>query len=230
MRDGVSFCSACGSPVGAQPTRDGWKDTKRFFLAFGLIAAYILGSYLVSNWEDYKAVLAFDLGFFLLVVFMALVFGRSLFASLKPKALSVPRALMYLGMQAVLTLFVLITMPWIIDLFDLEDQDYSTIFLWSPFPLALSLVSTAVFPALTEELAFRGILFLQLDRLSGTQAAIMVTGILFAFVHFSMLSMYWLLLAGLLYGWVRAREGHIWVGVVLHMLHNTTVVVLEFAG
>lgn len=121
-------------------------------------------------------------------------------------------------------------MPWIVDLFDLEDQDYSTIFLWSPFPLALSLVSTAVFPALTEELAFRGILFLQLDCLSGTQAAIMVTGILFAFVHFSMLSMYWLLLAGLLYGWVRAREGHLWVGVVLHMLHNATVVVLEFAG
>lgn len=216
--------------MGTRPTRDGWKDTKRFFLAFGLIAAYILGSYFVSIWEDYKAVLAFDLGFFLLVVFMALVFGRTLFASLKPKALSVPRALSYLGLQAMLTLFVLITMPWIIDLFDLEDQDYSTIFLWSPFPLALSLVSTAVFPALTEELAFRGILFLQLDRLSGTQAAIMVTGILFAFVHFSMLSMYWLLLAGLLYGWVRAREGHLWVGVVLHMLHNATVVVLEFAG
>lgn len=206
---------------------DGWRDTVRFLWAAGLVIAYILGSYLVDNWVDHTMVLAFDAGFLILVIVVAFAFNRALGNGLRPRATTPARILTYIGLQAALSALVFFTIPWISRVFELEDLSYTAIFLWSDHPLLFSLLSIAVMPALTEELAFRGILFGQLQRLTTVNSAIIVTGLLFAFVHFSMLGMYWLFPAGLLYGWIRAREGHIWWGVLLHMTHNAVVVIQE---
>jgi membrane protease YdiL (CAAX protease family) len=225
----ASFCTACGHAVA--PVEDpahGWRDTKRFFWAFGLVALYILGSYLVEDWTDYQAVLAWDAAFFILVVGVSISFSRSLGGALVPRAITVDRLFTYLIAQAVLSYVVISTGPWLNRVFELEEVSYSAIFYTSPYPMLLALLSTAVFPAVTEELAFRGVFFGQLQRLMGGASAAIVSAILFATVHFAMLSMYWLLPAGLLFGWIRHREGHIWWGVLLHMSHNALVVWLEF--
>jgi len=225
----ASFCTACGHAT--SPPEDithGWRDTKRFFWAFGLVAMYIPGSYLVEEWTDYRAVLAWDAAFFLLVLGVSIFFSRALGGALVPRRISIDRFFTYLIAQAVLSFVVVSTGPWLNRLFDLEEVSYSSIFVGSPAPLLLAMLSTAVFPAITEELAFRGLFFGQLQRLMGGASAVIVSAILFATVHFAMLSMYWLLPAGLLFGWIRHREGHIWWGVLLHMSHNALVVWLEF--
>jgi membrane protease YdiL (CAAX protease family) len=225
----ASFCTACGQAVAlGEDAGQGWRDTKRFFWAFGLVALYILGSYLVEEWTDYRAVLAWDAAFFLLVAGVSVFFSRALGGALVPRAISLDRLFTYLIAQAVLSFVVISTGPWLNRAFGLEELSYSAIFYGSPHPLLLTLLSTAFFPAITEELAFRGLFFGQLQRLMGGASVVIVSAILFATVHFAMLSMYWLLPAGLLFGWIRHREGHIWWGVLLHMSHNALVVWLEF--
>lgn len=230
LADTARFCPGCGAPREAAPASTGqWRDVVRFFWAVGLIIVYILASHAVDDWVDYQRVLAFDAGFLLLVMGVAAVFHKELGPSLIPRSIGPARLLLYVGLQIVLSCFVLYTVPRLNAALGFEDVGSNWIFLGSPAPLLLALLSTAVLPALTEELGFRGILFGQLERLTGSGSAIIVTAIIFAFVHFSMLSMYWLLPAGLLYGWIRAREGHIWLGVLLHMAHNAAVVFTEFA-
>lgn len=230
MAGTANFCPGCGTPrVTAEASGGTWRDTTNFLWAAGLIIVYILGSHLVEDWVDYKRVLAFDAGFLILVASVTVVFHKHLGPSLVPRMIAPGRFALYAGLQLVLSCIVLYTIPRLNAALGTESGDYSWIFLGSPYPLLLSLLSTAVMPALTEELAFRGILFGQLERLTGRASTVIVTAIVFAFIHFSMLSMFWLLPAGLLYGWIRAREGHIWWGVLFHMAHNATVVFTEFA-
>lgn len=225
----AAFCTSCGAPARANaPNLNGWRDTKRFLWSFGLIAFYIAGSHIIDGWTDYRALLAWDFAFFLLVVGVAVHFNRAMGGALRPRRISGERVLIYLFAQVVLTCLVVVTMPWLNRAFGLEEVSYTALFRSSPWPLLLSILSTAVFPAITEELAFRGLLFGQLRQLTGDVPAIIVQGILFATLHFAMLSMYWLLPAGLLYGWIRHREGHIWCGVLLHLTHNGLVVLMEF--
>jgi uncharacterized protein len=223
------FCTVCGAAFDPPPPPIAAKrDLDRFFWAMGLIGSYIISSYLIDEWADYRRVLAFDVGFLLLVVIMGIALRRDLIGALRVRVPQVQRLFTYAILQAALTWFVFRSMPYIVDRFDLEERSYSALFLDSPHPLLLSILSIAVFPALTEELAFRGILFGQLQRLTTGTSAVVVTAILFAFVHFAVLGLYWLLPCGLLYGWIRHREGHIWWGVLLHACHNSLVVLQEF--
>jgi uncharacterized protein len=223
------FCPDCGTerPDTGTPTGT-WSDTIRFLWAAGLIIAYILATHIGAGWTDYQAVLAVDAGFLLLVCGVAVFFHKELRPTTRPRRLTLDRFLTYLIAQLAITCLALFGTTWLSHALGLEELSYTWVFRLSPAPLLFSLLSTAVMPAVTEELAFRGILFGQLERLSGTASAVIVTGILFAFVHFSMLSVFWLVPVGLLYGWIRAREGHIWLGMAFHMAHNALVVFQEF--
>ncbi len=78
----------------------------------------------------------------------------------------------------------------------------------------------AVFPAVFEELAFRGIIVPQLKRVLRTNETIAVSAIMFVILHLSILSAPHLLLVGGLTGYLRLRSKSIWPCVLLHFTHN----------
>lgn len=96
------------------------------------------------------------------------------------------------------------------------------------YPVVLSLISIAVFPALFEEIAFRGVLFTQLNRVMSTTATIGVTAIAFSILHLSPISLIWIFPIGLVTGWLRMKTGVIWYGMILHFTYNATIVLLYF--
>lgn len=81
---------------------------------------------------------------------------------------------------------------------------------------------TAVLPALLEELAYRGYLLQVLMKVMDKQQAIFITSVLFALVHLSVLSLFWLVPFAWLLGHVAVKEKTIWYGVVIHFLFNLT--------
>jgi membrane protease YdiL (CAAX protease family) len=94
-------------------------------------------------------------------------------------------------------------------------------------PMQVLLV--AVFPAMFEELFFRGIAMEPLRRIMGPTMALVVTSVTFAFVHLSPLVLPVHLGLGFVLGWMRLKTGSLWPGVALHFAHNF-LVVLDPAG
>ncbi|MGL4549911.1 MAG: CPBP family glutamic-type intramembrane protease, partial [Gemmataceae bacterium] len=117
-----------------------------------------------------------------------------------------------------------------------EHQDLvkKTLAQWRELPAALLVVAMALLPALCEEFMFRGFLLRALLRGGPAWQAVMTTAALFAafhlFVHNSLAVERFApsLAMGLVLGTLAWASGSIWPGVVLHALHNATLVLMAY--
>lgn len=98
----------------------------------------------------------------------------------------------------------------------------------APNPLLYAIIFTAVFPAIFEELAFRGVVFSRGKGVFSLKQSIWLSSILFTFLHLSYLSFVWILPFAWVLGYLRARYRTVFYGIVIHFLHNFTAVVLEY--
>jgi membrane protease YdiL (CAAX protease family) len=115
-------------------------------------------------------------------------------------------------------------------LFGVEPGTPDDPFVAAGFGLGSQVLWIAVMPGFWEELAFRGLMFERLRTVVSPQQAVVVTAMLFAIIHVSPLSMPYLLLMGLVLGWLRLRSGSLLPGMVLHAAHNLVIVLLEDAS
>ena len=85
-----------------------------------------------------------------------------------------------------------------------------------------------VFPAIMEEIAFRGLLQHWLEIAVRPTKAMLLSAILFAGLHFSLVSLPYLFLVGLLLGWMKYRTRSLYPSMLVHFLHNLTVVLIAY--
>ena len=89
--------------------------------------------------------------------------------------------------------------------------------------LWVGLLVFALMPAITEELAFRGYILSGLERTYSTRTAIILSALLFGFLHV-LLSLFQQFfgaaLLGLILGAIAVRTGSLWPGVVFHFVNN----------
>lgn len=95
--------------------------------------------------------------------------------------------------------------------------------------LVLNLVSTAVLPALVEEMVFRGYVLGAL-RPQGDGLAIVFSALLFGLLHGNLLQIPFAFILGLIFAYLTVQTGSIWPAVLIHFLTNATSVCLEYAG
>lgn len=93
-----------------------------------------------------------------------------------------------------------------------------------------AVVLLCVFPAVTEEVGFRGLLQPMMAGALDRKKAIWGVALLFAAIHLSAFSFPYLILVGLLLGWVRDRTGSLYPGMLIHALHNWFVVAFYWLG
>lgn len=99
-------------------------------------------------------------------------------------------------------------------------------------PLGVKLIALAIVPALCEELFFRGFLLRAFRSAMSPAVAIVVSAMLFGLFHVLVRDALMLerfpptALLGLVLGWLAIRTGSLWPGVVLHVVHNTTILLL----
>lgn len=109
-----------------------------------------------------------------------------------------------------------------------ETYIYLHVYKESKHPLLMALIFIGVFPAVFEELAFRGFVFNNLQELAGSKSAIWGSAFLFGLVHLSLLSLIWIVPFGLLLSYFRNKYSTLFFGVIGHFTHNSTVVMIEY--
>jgi len=81
-----------------------------------------------------------------------------------------------------------------------------------------------LFPAITEEIAFRGLVQHWLVSAIAPMRALLIASALFMALHFSVLSAPYLLLVGMLLGWAKLKTGSLYPSMLIHFLHNFIVI------
>ncbi len=94
----------------------------------------------------------------------------------------------------------------------------------SVIPLFLLVVVAA---PIGEEFFFRGFLLSLLRRRTSTNAAIAVTALLFAVMHFYILGFLSVLVSGVFLGWLYVASNNIWRPIMAHGVSNAVVLVLS---
>lgn len=110
--------------------------------------------------------------------------------------------------------------------------DYAVDFGDSPkgiFGFLLSLIATAIVPALVEEFACRGIL-LGLLKKHGTTFAIVASSIAFGIMHGNFEQIPFATLVGLILGYIYVKTESIWCCVTVHFVNNSISVILTYLG
>lgn len=87
------------------------------------------------------------------------------------------------------------------------------------------LFSTAVIPALFEELFFRGFLYEGFKKARGARFAIIMTSVLFGFFHMNIQQILYAVVLGIVLAILREVTGSIWAGCLYHFVNNGWAVV-----
>jgi uncharacterized protein len=83
-----------------------------------------------------------------------------------------------------------------------------------------------IWPAISEEIGFRGLLQHWLQVAISPSRAVLLTAFLFAVMHFSIISFPYLFGLGALLGWAKWKTGSLYPSMLIHFLHN--LIVIEF--
>jgi membrane protease YdiL (CAAX protease family) len=95
--------------------------------------------------------------------------------------------------------------------------------------LLVRLLVMALFPAVLEEVFFRGILQRLFLKWSGNaMLSIGVAALLFSLLHFKYTQFFPILWAGILLGFIYHKSGNLTYSILAHFIHNASLVVLSF--
>lgn len=97
-------------------------------------------------------------------------------------------------------------------------------------PGGVMVVVMCILPAITEEIAFRGLVQHWLTVAIGPWRALLLASGLFTILHFSIISAPYLFLAGMLMGWARLKTGSLYPSMLIHLLHNFLVIEFLWPG
>ena len=90
-----------------------------------------------------------------------------------------------------------------------------------------AVLAVAVYPAVVEELAFRGLIVPRLGRVMTGGQTVAVSGAMFAVLHLNVTAVPVLLPIGVLLAVLRRRSGSLWPCILMHLTHNGAVLAAE---
>ena len=234
------FCAACSTPYKHPETvlptvepayvSDGTLIARRAPSALRVFWTYfavVLGSAIIDETafhaDDLGARLIFGtVAIGLTTCIVAAIYWRSLAVQLKRVGFASPSAWIGLAALAPLLginyLYQMRFLHWAGAQFaPLGDPNWSQWGLITVFCLL---------PAVSEELAFRGLLQHWLQAALTPARAVVIASALFAAMHFSILSFPYLFLVGLVLGWTKWKTQSLYPSMLIHFLHNLIVIEL----
>jgi membrane protease YdiL (CAAX protease family)/ribosomal protein S27AE len=173
-----------------------------WLIIFDGVMAFTAVAFFAYNWKDNKEVL-------------------------KWKSFSWQKLAAYAAIAMSASLLVHYSVGWLNVTIYSKEVSYYNFFEQYGYGKILLISFTAVFPALFEELGYRGYLLQTLLKATDTQQAIYISAFLFAIIHLSFISLFWLIPFALFLGYTRVRENTIWYGVFFHFCFNLTACLME---
>ncbi len=117
---------------------------------------------------------------------------------------------------------------WLFPISDLVKESLSKVMAQASSP-AVAVLVFALIPAISEEVAFRGLILSGLEAQHRTRSAILLSALMFGFLHV-LLSLFQQLfnatLLGIVLGLLAVRSRSIFPGIVFHFLNNAYAVLL----
>ena len=169
----------------------------------------------------------------LLLPFLLLAFGyRASFHELLPfhpfrASITLPALFIALGVSVIG--FVASTMiSAALSLFGAMPVMADFSFPEEPAAAFLFLLNITFLAPLAEEIVFRGVIMNMLRRF-GDCFALMISSLLFAFVHMNLVQMPNAFIMGLVIGYFSLCTGSLWTGICIHVLNNSLVLLLNGA-
>lgn len=204
------------------------KHIKKISIFFFIMLAYVAALNLSEIRVDYLQTLLID-SFFAIIILIFYFFDskatNKLFKFSKIQWPLVIKIVITAPLFAVFVSFVAELLNQ--SIFDTSQTAYYEHFIDSPSPIIFSIISIGLFPSIFEEIAFRGILFNELAKVTRLKSAIIISSILFTILHLSLLSTLWIFPIGLIFGYFRAKHRTLWYGVIGHFVYNSSIVAIE---
>ncbi len=111
-----------------------------------------------------------------------------------------------------------------------KELDYWSTYENLEYAVPVFFASVAFYPAIIEELGFRGVFYSYMNEVSGRRNAIILSSVAFGILHVSLVALIWLVPFALVAAYLRFRYNTLWYGMVMHFCFNATVCILELLG
>jgi membrane protease YdiL (CAAX protease family) len=224
------FCPACGAKqiiTNELSLESRWLLLKQAALFYGI---YIL-SCSVSKFVSFFNTLFWDLVFEAVLWITAVTFFADRWTENKRlfvwRNFSWQKLAAYLAIAMTGSVVVHYTVGWLnIALFS-KEAHYFIFARGNVFYEMVVVLFTAVTPALFEEIAFRGYLLNILLKVVDASQAIYISAFLFAIIHLSFISLFWLIPFAIFIGYVRLKEDTLWYGICFHFAFNLAACLFE---
>lgn len=163
-----------------------------------------------------------------ITIIFIFIIGKDLGPLFKWQSFTWRKALVYAFAAILFAIVVNVLIRWLNKNIFEETVYYYRLFRHLPYPKLGMIALVALLPAVFEELAYRGVILQCLFNIADERRAVIMAAFLFAIIHMSFISFFWLLPFAVWLGNVRWKEKTIWYGVLIHFCFNATACVFEF--
>lgn len=231
------FCGHCGleitnaSEIASVPKGDVLNELTPtlafYFITLVLIATYGLTDIFPEGFEGLVIISVIDIS---LVLIFCGFYIKELTPLLSLRHIKVGVMALTVAGSAIAGVFVT-GLAEVIQFSIQDDIFYSTyLFEDTSHPLLWAVLFICVQPALFEEVAFRGFLYSNLERVTSAKSAIYITAFIFGIIHLAVISMLWLVPGGLIFAFMRMKYKTLWYGIVGHFTYNFVITLIDFSG
>jgi uncharacterized protein len=225
------FCNHCGLLQAVPDIEDAEQRQNRLILLsvfFGVQLTVCLISTFSHDLHGLVPLFIFDGILSFVTLIYAIALRKELKHLFKWNNFSIIKVFGYGSSAIIAAIIVNYSVKWLNrTIFDTESYYYYA-FAHLKYAKLVTVLVVALQPAIFEELAFRGVMQQGLHKVVDTKQSIFIAAFLFALLHLSFISFFWLLPFALWLGYVRMKEETLWYGVVIHFCFNTTACFFEF--
>ncbi len=223
------FCGSCGKPLSGK-SYDKEKSSLQLVIFFYItFLVFAIVSYIVYLESDTLATeIALESTFILLTLIFCFFDARNVFSLYRFSNIDWKGLLFSLVFPVITAGLVYFGVSELNLL--LFEEDYNMFYDYAHYenPFLWAFIFVAIVAPVFEELAFRGFLFNQLRIIASPQVTIFATAFIFALVHFSWISLIWIFPFGIVLGYLRHKYHTLWLGMIVHFIHNLLVLLLEY--
>ena len=190
----------------------------------GVLIASICLHTLNDDGNPYLGLIVANGILFLLVLIYSAVYWRSLIIQFKTFG--------FFKIEPYLAIFYLVPLliinyyysNWMIIIPSIEEHSIKNEYINKGVNIYFVLFSFCLVPAIVEEIAFRGLIqHWLIVAIKPTKAIILSSG-LFSALHFNIYIFPYLLVLGILFGWVKFKTNSLYPPIFLHFIHNLIVI------
>ncbi len=242
VQESAVFCGRCGYSLTGKTapqqilrqttmlkklSHQNWLSLKPLILFYGfmLMGSFALGvsQYFIANPITHIIYWCIDV---ILIVHFGQITWAHLRPSLKFKKPELKLVIELAGLCVASYLFLTAYFK-VFELLGISTINTNSSYAEAGWPVWSFFVMTALLPGVIEEIAFRGIIQSRLQGFLFRWEAIILQAALFSVIHLSPAIFVSHFVMGLLLGWARHRFGHIYFGIILHILWNSYHVYLD---